>query len=214
MKNDTCYNTTMTDADIAQAEKELRRADPILGAVIDRQSPLIRGWRSPDNYFASLARSIVGQQISVKAAASIFGRLEAATRLDPQKVVELNEEACKQIGLSASKARYINDLADHFVKDSAVFNHLDALADDAVIAELTSVKGIGVWTAQMFLMFTLGRPDVFAPDDVGLQNAMRRLYNWETLPARAELVDFAERWKPYRTVAAWHLWESLDNAPK
>lgn len=197
-----------------KAEKELKHLDPTLGVIIDRHASIHSAPRRPEDYFVSLARSIVGQQISVKAAASIFGRLERATDLDPHKVVVLDEETCKQIGLSASKARYVKDLADHFVRDSAVFNHLEALNDDAVIAELTKVKGIGVWTAQMFLMFTLGRPDVFAPDDVGLQNAMKRLYGWDALPSRAELIRFAERWRPYRTVAALYLWHMLDNEPK
>lgn len=196
---------------IRKGEEELRRLDPILGAIIATQDSLVHEPR--DNYFSSLARSIVGQQISVKAASSIFGRLEQQTGLDPRAVAALTEADTKMIGLSAGKARYIKDLARHFVEDSAVFNHLESLDDDAVIAELTKVKGIGVWTAQMFLMFTLGRLDVFAPDDVGLQKAMMRLYGWETLPSRAELIQFAERWRPYRTIAAWHLWESLDNAP-
>lgn len=196
---------------ILTGEKELRRLDPVIGELIDRHGPLFRQPRT--DYFAALVRSIVGQQISVKAAASIFGRLEARTELDPHKVAALDEAACKAIGLSGSKARYLKDLAEHFVADAAVFNHLESLNDDAVIAELTKVKGIGVWTAQMFLMFTLGRLDVFAPDDVGLQRAMMRLYGWAELPSRTELTAFAERWRPYRTIAAWHLWHSLDNAP-
>ncbi len=192
-------------------EKELQRLDAVLGELIARQGPLIHEPRT--DYFASLARSIVGQQISVKAAASIFGRLQERTALDPARVLALDEAACKEIGLSRSKMRYIQDLARHFVVDSAVFNHLESLNDDAVIAELTAVKGIGVWTAQMFLMFTLGRLDVFAPDDVGLQRAMMRLYDWHELPKRADLIAFAERWRPYRTIACWHLWHMLDNTP-
>ncbi len=198
-------------AAILAGEKELSRLDPVLGAIITQHGTLVREPRT--DYFASLARSIVGQQISVKAAASIFGRFEERTALEPARVVALDETACKEIGLSRSKVRYLQDLAQHFVADSAVFNHLESLNDDAVIAELTKVKGIGVWTAQMFLMFTLGRLDVFAPDDVGLQRAMMRLYGWDTLPPHAELAAFAERWRPYRTIASWHLWHMLDNTP-
>jgi DNA-3-methyladenine glycosylase II len=196
---------------VIKGQKELRRLDPELGRLIASQGTILHQPRS--DYFVSLVRSIVGQQISVKAAASIFGRLQEHTGLEPAKVVALDQPSAKQIGLSASKLRYIKDLAQHFVRDSAVFNHLENLNDDAVIAELTKVKGIGVWTAQMFLMFTLGRLDVFAPDDVGLQRAMMRLYGWDSLPARAELVRHAERWSPYRTIAAWHLWHMLDNEP-
>lgn len=185
--------------------------DPLLGALIRQNGTTAREPRS--DYFTSLVRAIVGQQLSVKAASTIFERLKQATGLDPKKVNMLSEDAARALGLSRPKARYIHDLAEHFVKDSAVFNHLESLSDDDVIRELTAIKGIGVWTAQMFLMFTLTRPDVFAPDDVGLQAAMKRLYDWNELPPRSELEAFAERWKPYRTTASWHLWYSLDNAP-
>src|SRR5690606_14972068 len=107
----------------------------------------------------------------------------------------------KAIGLSRQKASYIRDLAQHFVENPSVYTHLEKMSDEEVIAELTAVKGIGVWTAQMFLMFTLSRPDVFAPDDAGLQRAILQLYKWDALPPKKELVIVAEQWKPYRTVA-------------
>lgn len=201
----------MTDDDVAFAEAELSRKDRDLGRLIQAHGHLNR--LRPAPYFRNLARSIVGQQISVKAAASIYGRLEAATDLDPHKVVTLSVDELRGFGLSRSKATYVRDLAEHFVNDGAVYDHLGELADDLVIAELIQVKGIGVWTAHMFLMFTLGRPDVFAPDDVGLQRAMVGLYGLKAVPAKADLVEMAERWRPYRTVACWHLWHSLDNAP-
>lgn len=193
------------------AEQALIKLDPTLSVLIKRQAPLVFGTRG--TYFESLVRSIVGQQLSVKAAQTIYGRLKQATKLNPLTITRLDETQIKTIGLSRSKAAYITDLAQHFVEDSAVFNHLDSLSDDEVITELTAIKGIGVWTAQMFLMFTLARPDIFAADDVGLQQAMKRLYKWETVPKRAELEAFAERWAPYRTTASLHLWHSLDNTP-
>lgn len=196
---------------IAQAEAELQTLDPVLGALI-RTQPSLDRYRA-GTYFGNLTRSIVGQQVSVKAAAAIYGRFEAATQLDPHKVITLSIEDLRALGLSRSKAAYITDLAKHFVKDAAVFDHLDALTDEEVIADLTSVKGIGVWTAQMFLMFTLGRLDVFAPDDVGLQRGIQKLYGLEAVPPKAELIAIADKWRPYRTVASWHLWHSLDNAP-
>lgn len=195
----------------ARAEIELQRLDPILGAVIQAQAPLNR--LREGTYFGNLTRSIISQQVSVAAAAAIYGRFEAATGLNPHIVTALTIEELRALGLSRGKAGYIHDLAQHFVADAAVFDHLDTLTNDQVIAELTKVKGIGVWTAQMFLMFTLGRLDVFAPDDGGLQRAVAKLYGLEAVPPKAELIAIADKWRPYRTVASWHLWHSLDNAP-
>ncbi len=202
------YNTLMTTpTQLALASK----LDPKIGALIAKQSPLNR--LRQGTYFGNLARSIVSQQISVAASAAILKRLEVATALDPTRVFAFTPDELRTLGLSRGKAGYIHDLAEHFVKDAAVFDHLERLPDADVITELTRVKGIGVWTAQMFLMFTLGRLDVFAPDDVGLQRAIVRLYGLESVPPKAELERLADTWRPYRTVASWHLWESLANTP-
>ena len=166
----------------------------------------------PD-YFYSLARAIVGQQVSVAAAAAIFGRLNEATGLVPERILALGDEELREIGLSRQKTGYIKDLAEKFAENPEVYMRLDRLPDDEVVHELTAVRGVGVWTAQMFLMFTLVRLDVFAPDDVGLQRAMKVLYGWDEVPQRKVLEATAEGWRPYRTVAAWHLWESLHNEP-
>jgi DNA-3-methyladenine glycosylase II len=196
---------------IAKAEAELPRLDPKLGALIKAQGHLDRLREGP--YFSNLTRSIVSQQISVAASASILARVQDATGLDPHKVIALSPEELRSFGLSRGKAGYIQDLAAHFVEDPAIYDHLDQLPDDKVISELVAVKGIGVWTAQMFLMFTLGRLDVFAPDDVGLQRAIVRLYGLPETPRKAGLEALAAVWRPYRTVACWHLWHSLDNTP-
>lgn len=201
----------MTEDEIRSAEAVLTTIDPLLGAVIKKQTLVPPEPRT--DYFTSLARSIIGQQVSVAAARAIAGRFEEATTMNPARAAALTDEEVKTIGLSKQKSSYIRDLAQHFVDDPAVYNHLGSLSDDKVITELTAVKGIGVWTAQMFLMFTLGRPDVFAPDDVGLQRAMLRLYEWDTLPPKKYLAVIAEKWQPYRTVASLHLWQSLDNTP-
>lgn len=196
---------------IAKAERELGNRDPLLAALFARQSiapPDERG-----NYFASLARSIIGQQVSVAAARAITGRFIEHTGLRPELVVSLSDEECREIGLSRQKAGYLRDLAAHFVQDPAVYDHLESLSDDEVITDLSAVKGIGVWTAQMFLLFTLGRPDIFAPDDVGLQKGLLKLYEWETLPPKRELVKLSEDWAPFRSVVSLHLWQLLDNAP-
>lgn len=190
---------------------ELARLDPDMGRLIEQQGSITRPPRH--DYFASLAHSIISQQISVKAAAKIFERFQTATDMQPDRVAILSEEDAKTIGLSGQKFRYLHDLAEHFAQNSAVFNHLESLNDDEVITELTKVKGIGVWTAQMFLMFTLVRPDVFAPDDRGLQLAVQKLYHLPEVPPRSELEVIAGKWSPYRTVASWHLWHSLNNEP-
>jgi DNA-3-methyladenine glycosylase II len=202
----------MTPEQIATAEAALTTLDPKLGRLIATHGSLNRA--RPGTYFGNLTRSIVAQQLSVASSHAILERLRKATDLEPARVLALTPEELRAVGLSRGKAGYIQDLAEHFVRDAAVFDHLDQLPDDQVIAELTSIKGIGAWTAQMFLMFTLARPDVFAPDDVGLQRAIVRLYGLTAAPKRAELEELAERWRPYRTVASWHLWESLDNTPK
>lgn len=197
---------------IRLAENELVKLDAKLGQLIELQKPLIHKPRT--NYFFSLCRSIVGQQVSVAAAATIFGRLEAATDINPKKIAKLSEDQIKSIGLSRQKAGYIKDLAQHFIDNPAVYNHLGQLSDKEVIADLTAVKGIGIWTAQMFLMFTLVRLDVFAPDDIGLQRAMKQLYGWKATPSKEKLEKTAAKWRPYRTVACWHLWQSLPGTPK
>ena len=206
------YYGRMTEATLQEAETFLINADPKLGVLIQRQSLSPLEQRG-DDYFSALVRSIIGQQVSVAAARAIAQRFTDKTNLQPEKTLLLSEEDIKAIGLSRQKASYIRDLAQHFADNPNVYNHLDALSDDAVIADLIAVKGIGVWTAQMFLLFTLQRPDVFAPDDGGLQRAMMKVYSWDTLPPKKELVRVAERWQPYRTVASLHLWRSLDNTP-
>lgn len=194
---------------LSSAEHALVHQDPILGTLIMQHGTI--PLRPARDYFEALSSAIISQQISVKAAAKIFERFREITDLLPEHVLGLSDDDIKTIGLSGQKSRYIHDLAQHFVNDSAVFNHLDSLGDDEVIAELTRVKGIGVWTAQMFLIFTLHRPDVFAPDDRGLQLAIEKVY--ERTFTRAELETFAERWSPYRSTACLHLWHSLDNEP-
>lgn len=194
------------------AETYLTDNDPILSEVIKLNGHL--PMRPKRNNYEALVRSIIGQQISVKAAAKIFERFAQSTDLDPHRTLELTEDQIKLIGLSGQKTRYLSDLAQHFVSDPQVFDHLDSLDDEQVIVELTRVKGIGIWTAQMFLMFTLGRPDVFAPGDRGLQLAIDKLYDLSPKPTEKELALFARRWQPYRTTASLHLWQSLNNEPK
>jgi DNA-3-methyladenine glycosylase II len=194
------------------AEQTLMSTDPTLRRLIQANGSIRHIPHA--NYFEALCESIISQQLSVKASDTIFRRFREATNLDPLRILTLDETVQKTVGLSGQKARYLHDLAEHFVRDANVFDHLDSLSDDEVITELTKVKGIGVWTAQMFLMFTLARPDVFAPDDLGLLNAMTRVYNLPTRPTKQEAVARATAWAPYRSTACFHLWHSLDNTPR
>jgi DNA-3-methyladenine glycosylase II len=198
----------ITTKDIQEAEAALAKKDPILGQLIQKQQPLTPRTRS--GYFFSLCRSIIGQQVSVAAATAIFRRFEVATALQPERIAALSDEELRTIGLSRQKTSYLRDLAGHFIADPNIYEHLDSLSDEEVIVELTAVKGIGIWSTQMFLLFTLGRLDVFAVDDVGIQRAMKLLYGWDVLPPKAELVAVADTWRPYRSVACWHLWKSLE----
>jgi DNA-3-methyladenine glycosylase II len=197
--------------EFSEAEKYLTDHDKVLAKVIAANGHIET--RPATGYFEALVRSIISQQISVKAAASIRERLVAATSFVPERILNLDEVEVKAIGLSGQKTKYLKDLAQHFIENPAVFDHLERLSDEEVITELTKVKGIGAWTAQMFLMFTLARPDVFAPGDRGLQLAMLRLYDLPPTTTPAELELLAAKWQPYRTTASLHLWKSLDNTP-
>lgn len=198
----------MDESTIYIAEKELMRLDPILGSLISIQTLRPKGERR--DYFASLCRSIIGQQVSVSSANAVYARLEEKTDTRPLLVCNLEQIDIKYIGLSRQKASYLNDLAAHFIDNPDIYNHLEAQTDNQIIEELTRVRGIGVWTAQMFLMFTLGRPDVFAPDDAGLVKAVCDLYDLKN-PTKAQLVEKSLQWKPFRTTASLHLWHSLHN---
>ena len=186
--------------------------DPVMARLIRANGTITHTPRS--DYFEALCGSIISQQLSVKAADTIFRRFQDATHLEPAKVLHMSDEERKSIGLSPQKARYIHDLAEHFVRDAKVFDHLDTLSDDEVIIELTQIKGIGVWTAQMFLMFTLARPDVFAPDDLGLLNAIAKAYGLLGKPTRQDALALAGTWAPHRSTASFHLWRSLDNTSR
>lgn len=195
--------------EIEKAEAQLIKLDPKLGKFIELQRPIVH--EPNDDYFFSLCRSIISQQISTAAAAAVFGRFQAATKMKPSVIAKLTDEELRAVGLSRQKAGYLRDLAGHFVDNPKVYNHLNQLTDDEVVNELVRVKGIGNWSAQMFLMFTLVRLDVFAPDDIGLQRAIKQLYGLSAVPKKDKLIELADNWRPYRTVASWHLWRSLSN---
>jgi len=167
--------------------------------------------------FVTLARSIVGQQISVKAADSVWARLITALPvISPVTVLERlasDRESLRGCGLSVRKVEYLGDLAAHFHHGQIHVDHWSAMSDAEIIAELTAVRGIGVWTAEMFLIFNQLRPDVFPLDDIGLQKAVASHYFAGERPLRKALAEFGERWRPWRSVATWYLWRSLDPVP-
>ena len=164
--------------------------------------------------FGTLARSIVGQQISVKAADSVWTRFVVAVgAVTPDDVLRAGTEGLQGCGLSGRKIEYVLDLAAHFVGQRILPDAWPTMSDEAVIAELTHIRGIGRWTAEMFLIFNLLRPDVFPIDDIGLQRAVALHYLDGERPLRKDLVVLGERWRPWRTVATWYLWRSLDPLP-
>jgi DNA-3-methyladenine glycosylase II len=195
-----------------QASRELARVDSVMSSLVEAYAgAAIVSRRDP---FATLVRSIVGQQISVKAADSVWTRLRTAVPvLKPKAILACTAEELRACGLSARKVEYISDLAGHFANGQIHTRRWPKMSDAEVVAELTAVRGIGVWTVEMLLIFNLLRPDVFPLDDIGLQKAVATHYLAGTRPGRHELVRIGERWRPWRSVATWHLWRSLDPVP-
>jgi DNA-3-methyladenine glycosylase II len=206
--------------DTPKAIEFLRAADPVLAGVIDRVGPLgsaHAGRPDPDDHYGALLRSIVGQQLSTKAARAIYGRLLdyfGGRPPSPREVLDADpEEMRAAAGLSRAKVGFLRSLAEHVLGGELELDRLHELSDERVIEELTAVHGIGVWSAHMFLMFHLGRPDVLAVGDLGIRRAVERAYGLDGLPGARELEAMAEPWRPHRTLACRYLWRSLDNEP-
>ena len=199
--------------------EHLRAADDTLARVIDERGPLdlearVRG--RPADAYGALLRAIVGQQLSVKAARTIYERFTGlfdGRTPAPEELLEVDADTLRSVGLSRAKAAYVRSLAEHVISGELELDRLDELSDERVAAELVAVKGLGQWTADMFLIFHLGRPDVLPVGDLGVRRAVERLYGFEALPSAAELEALGERWRPWRSLASLYLWESLDNAP-
>ena len=190
----------------------LRRADPVMARLIEHVGP----YRPPcrPERFHSLARAIIFQQLAGRAAQTIHDRFVAAFEgagfPTPSQVLEAPDEMLRKVGLSRQKTLYIKDLAAHIANDSLNFRRFAKMSDEAIIEHLTMVKGIGRWTAEMFLMFSLWRPDVLPVDDLGVQKAVMRVYRMRKPPTAKRLRLVGERWRPYRSVAVWYLWRSGD----
>jgi len=193
------------------AEKFLRK-DKYIGPLIAKYGPCELVPKKKSQYMTRLVAAICGQQLSVKAAATIFSRVEnRLEKITPDNVLAASDEDLRACGLSRAKTAYVKDLATRVVSNELKIKALDRLPEEEVMRELVAVKGIGKWTAEMFLMFTLARGDIFPVDDLGIRNGMKILLRREMTSAQME--KFAERWKPYRSVASWYIWELLDNKP-
>jgi len=188
----------------------LKQCDPVLAVIIDQVGKYAMNYDDPA--FASLAEAIVYQQLHGKAAATIFKRLTDLTGLPlrPEGILKLAEAQMRGAGLSKQKLSYLRDLAEKTKSGEVQFEHFGEMSDEQVIEQLTKIKGIGRWTAHMFLMFSLRRPNVLPTGDLGIQMAMRKLYHKRKLPKPAQMEKIAKCWEPYRSVACWYLWRSLD----
>lgn len=195
------------------ALSHLRRSDPVLAGIIRRVGPFTLEPNRQGTHFEALARSIVYQQLSGKAAATIHSRVKSLyprRRLRPEAVLATPDARLRAAGLSGQKLAYLKDLARHVLEGTVPLARLDRLPDDEIIERLVQVKGVGRWTVQMFLMFRLGRPDVLPDLDLGVQNAIWRAYGLPKRPTPKEVLAIGAPWRPYATYASWYLWRSLE----
>lgn len=202
---------SLTPDHVTRALRHLRKCDPVLAEVIRQVGPF--ELKPKRGRFQSLVRSILAQQISTAVARSMLRKLEvrlAPNRLSPESLGQLSFDDLRAIGLSRQKASYLQDLTEKVLDGTVRLHRVHRLSDEEIIDELIQIKGIGRWTVQMFLIFCLGRPDVFAPDDFGLRSAIQKLYGLPELPKRAEAEEIAAPWRPHATVASWYLWRSLE----
>jgi DNA-3-methyladenine glycosylase II len=201
----------MTDYKLAR--RHLMRTDPKLGIIIKKVGPCELHIAGPRDPFETLTRSIASQQLSTKAADTIFGRfcdLFPKGRPVPHGVMTLTDDQIRATGFSRPKVGYIRDLSAHVLDGRLDLKGLRKHSDEEVMRQLVAVKGIGRWTAEIFLMFRLGRPDILPADDLGLMNAAHRAYGLRKRPTPEQLRRLGEAWRPYRSVAAWYLWASLE----
>jgi DNA-3-methyladenine glycosylase II len=207
----------------AKARRELAAADPTMGALIERLGKLDLATRlrrrqeeSPADAYGALLRAIVGQQLSTKAARTIYGRildLFDGSTPSPEQLLEADESDLRGAGLSGRKVEYVRDLASHVIDGELELERLDQLEDEAVIEEIVAVRGLGVWTAEMFLIFHLKRPDVLSGGDLGIRKAVQVEYGLKEMPTPTRVLEIGEPWRPHRSLASLYLWESLANAP-
>lgn len=201
---------------IEQAALHLEKNDPILAKVIQEHPR--PSFTPHTNYYQELVESIISQQLSVKAAATILKRFKALFTSDfpnPAEILDEEIETFRSVGLSRQKAGYIRDLAEKVLDGTVTFDHLDSLSNQEVIDELIQIKGVGVWTIHMFLMFCMGRLDIFPTGDLGIKNGIQKLYGFTEKPTPEDMEAVAKKyyWHPYETIASWYVWQSLNNMP-
>lgn len=205
----------MTTTDYDKARRVLARRDPVIRDLIRRHGPCGLADAQHEDAFTALTHSIISQQLSTKAAATIARRFDALFGgiPTPAAVVLVDDAQLRAVGLSSQKIRYMRDLCSRVADGSLTLEKVNELSDEDVIQSLTQIKGIGRWTAEMFLMFRLHRPDVLPVDDLGILKAVQRAYGLRKLPRAERLTKIGEPWRPYRSVACWYLWASLENKP-
>jgi len=197
--------------DYAKARRLLARRDPVLRELMREHGPCGLADAQHADPFRALVSAIISQQLSTKAAATIKARLDALVdgRLTPDRLARVDDDALRSVGLSRQKISYLRDLQGRVSRGELALDALDEMPDDAVVTALTGVKGIGRWTAEMFLMFRLHRPDVLPVGDLGIVKAVQRAYGMRKIPTPERLTKLGEQWRPYRSVACWYLWASL-----
>src|SRR6266851_1555440 len=193
-----------------KAVTHLKKSDPVMRAIIESVGPCRMEFGTPE--FHSLAEAIVYQQLNGKAAVTIFKRFAALAGepLTPEGILKLTNEQLRSVGLSKQKASYLRDMSEKTHRGDLNFSTLNEQSDEEVIKHLTQVKGVGVWTAHMFLMFTLRRPNILPTGDYGIQMAIKKHYKKRKMPKPEVMAKIAKSWEPYRSVACWYLWRSLD----
>jgi len=207
----------------AEVRRELAAADPTMAALIARLGEIDietrlrrRSEERPADAYGALLRAIVGQQLSTKAARTIYGRileLFDGRTPPPERLLEADEADLRAAGLSGRKVEYVRDLASHVLSGELELDRLGELSDEEVVAEIVAVRGLGVWTAEMFLLFHLERPDVLSGGDLGIRKAVQIEYRLDEMPTPTRVLEIGEPWRPHRSLASLYLWESLANAP-
>jgi DNA-3-methyladenine glycosylase II len=208
---------------LSTASKQLAASDPTMAGLIERLGKIDletrlrrRSEERPADAYGALLRAIVGQQLSTKAARTIYGRvllLFDGSTPAPEQLLEAEEADLRAAGLSGRKVEYIRDLASHVIEGELELERLPDLSDEEVIGEIVAVRGLGVWTAEMFLIFHLERPDVLSGGDLGIRKAVQVEYELEEMPPPAKVLEIGEPWRPHRSLASLYLWESLASAP-
>lgn len=206
----------MTPADYARARRILMRRDPVLKDIIRQHGACGLAESQHADPFEALVHAIMSQQLSTKAAATIARRFDAlfgGRFPKAAQVLKKSDAELRSVGLSGMKTSFIKDLSQRVAAGTLRLTELDTMSDDEVIESLTAVRGIGRWTAEMFLMFRLHRPDVLPVGDLGIVRAMQRAYRMRKEPSKERMSKIGEAWRPYRSIACWYLWASLDNTP-